>query len=60
MMCFKKYLYGTLQEVVQRDETGWAVEGGEWWWGNWLSLQNTRWAQLIRCVASVALITWEQ
>lgn len=24
MMCFKKYLYDTLQDVVQRDETGWA------------------------------------
>lgn len=28
MMCFKKYLYGTLQDVVQRDETGWASGGG--------------------------------
>lgn len=27
-MCFKKCLYGTLQDIVQRDEAGWAV--GAW------------------------------
>lgn len=29
MMCFKKYLYGTSQDVVQRDETGCGEVGAE-------------------------------